>query len=290
MTEFKGDLHHHLWTDPYNDSETAKLSFSLDEVVDAEVSAGLDIVGLTDIMAWWAEKPEFREHRYSGLLETAEKNGKFAFDKRKGYSIIYDRQGKPVLHIVRTQEVLTMRHFKHLLVVGLDEDISGGRAAREILKEVKDKGGIAGPDHTGFRQVWDFDELAGLYEDKLIHFLEWNGKMSWPGLPGSLGYNWPTRKVNDWTLFAGMMDRIPIIANSDLSDPNDLIKGGVACTRYFVDSTGNLVEEIFDAIAKGEKKGFERVENYSRLVSPLTHLYHGFQSQRRKDEHSLPDP
>lgn len=289
------DLHQHIWSDHHNSCETKKLAFSLDGVVDAELGSCLDAVGVVDIMANWPGEKEFRGRRYVDLLDTAKEDGKYVFDKREGYSVIYDGEGKPVLHLIRTQEVL-IEHLKHLLAIGLDVDImpkrnSVGKAdTEEILKEIQGEGGYAIPAHPGFRSAWEENELWDFYDSGLIQAIEGiNEKLSLPGL----------RRCNKWALQVEAVCGIPAIENSDLSYVNDLLKHRVGGTVYFAAETGNIIKDIFNAIAiegtrlneqKGKReKGFERVGQYASRLSLPIHAWHGFLSQRRNDKYSLPD-
>ena len=308
MIEIVADFHDHIWTDPRNPEETAKLAFSLDDVVDAITDAGFDAFSVTDIMANWPGESEFKEHRYDCLLNTSRTNGKYDFDKRRGYSVIYGKNGKPALYLIRTQEVLA-EHFRHILVVGVDEDIPGGRSPEDVAKHARNLGGYCIIDHPALKRVWSLGEIDDLYNADLIQALEINMKLSWPskGLPGFIAYNLPTKKCNKWVLDIERKTSIPAVVNNDLSDPDDLLEETLGSTIYYVDSTvedlvnGKLIDGVFKAIEKGVKRtrldnhgGFIREIRYSRWRAPLAHVKYGKLSQKRGGKfgvnRGLPDP
>ncbi|MDP1695701.1 MAG: hypothetical protein Q8L29_02195 [archaeon] len=285
MNSITGSLHTHgFWTDYRNPNETARAPFNLKYFVGACIKY-LDFQAITDIMSNWPEWKEFTEHRYSALLATADPKDKDLHIENNGIEARVWLYGNEFT-IPRTQEILTNKHFKHILVAGVKEDIFGGRNARDTLKEIKDKGGYAILDHPFMCDAWTEEEVLDLYDKKLIQALEWNGGLTFPSwLPKFLRKKTPNRESNHRVL--ALADKIPVIANDDAHCVDDLKRG--AKTSYNIISGSpkniNLIDYIFQSI---ERRDFQRHERYSAFTSPIHHVKYGAQSQKMFGKDGLP--
>lgn len=269
-----GSLHSHgCWTDYRNQNETRKFPFDLESFVRLCIDTGRNFQAITDIMASRPGKPEFKEHRYSSLLKNP--NLSTTFESK------ISLPSGHTFYIPRTQEVLTDVNFKHILAVGLREDIPGGLPAVDTLKKIKEKKGYVVIDHPFMCDAWAEDELLGLYKDDLIDTLEFNGGLTFPAF---LDFGkFPSKKANLRVL--KLEDKIPVIANDDSHSSDDIERGAYTVYTVALDH-GLIVPKIFQAIKLGR---FQRQEHYSLKLSPFIHVYYGRQSQKMFGDKGLPD-
>jgi len=283
---FSGSLHSHgCWTDYRNPRERKKFPFDLKTFLEHCISCDRDFQAITDIMACWPGKPEFREHRYAELLKTADPRGDYEVEEREGEAKIYLSSGK-VFYIPRSQEILTDIHFKHILAVGSKEDIPGGRNVLETLRRVKDRGGTTVLDHIFMCDAWTEEEVMDLYQKGLIDALEWNGGLTFSTLlPEKVRIRTPNKESNLRVLAVSSRDNIPAVSNDDSHCSADIEQG--AYTSYHM---GVPSDSLIQGLARAIKAGhFKRVENYSSLFSPVKHLYYGTNSRSLFGERGLPD-
>jgi hypothetical protein len=280
-----GSLHSHgCWTDYRNSGEQKNFQFNLENFVNYCMNCGRDFQAITDIMAAWSCQPEFKENRYSALLATAHSKKDYDLEVRKGEAVIYFKSGR-IFYIPRTQEVLTSIHFKHILALGLSENIQGGRSALDTLKQIKDLGGYAIIDHPFMCDAWNEEEIFRAFQENLILALEWNGGLTFSSsLPKFLRKRTPNKSSNERVLLFGERSKIPVVANDDSHCSEDIKLG--AFTNYSVNTYEKpIIERIVDAIRKGN---FKRTERYSNFYSPLKHVFYGCLSRRTFEDKGLP--
>jgi hypothetical protein len=285
--DISGSLHSHgCWTDYRNKSEKKHFPFNLESFA-KYCSSGRDFQAITDIMASRPGKSEFIEKRYDALLKTADpKDNSYEVQRNKTESIIYFPKENKQLVIPRTQEVLSNVNFKHILAIGVEEDIKGGGNALDTLKEIRDLGGYSILDHTFMCNAWDEDEVKDLYEKKLILATEWNGGLTFPAICDWLPIKTPNKKSNKRVLSLEKKCGISCIANDDSHCAKDIMNG--AFTSY---DFSNLPEEIsfIDKIALAIKVGqFKKNKSYSSFISPFLHVKYGAESQKTFGERGLP--
>lgn len=282
-----GSLHSHgLWTDYRNRHERFLAPFDIEHFANICISNERTFQAITDIMAHWPNKPEFKEQRYKNLIETANPNSTehsldiFPHETRVNFS-----NGNE-FWIPRTQEILTDTPRKHILGLNLGKSISGGRDSLEILKEIKGEGGYAIIDHPFSCQAWTKEELVELYQNELIVALEWNGGLTVPSwFPKWFDKIGPTKRDNKKVL--KLENQIPIIANDDSRCVQDIKRG--AYTEYLTEENGkSLTKRIVQSIQNGEEY-FNRHEQYSRWDSIWTHVLNGRISMWTKGKYGLPD-
>jgi len=287
-TKMRGSLHSHgCWTDYRNPNERKSFSFSLRKFIDLCHESGRDFQAMTDIMAARPGMPEFREHRYDALLRTADAKADYELFQGDIESVVYFEGGKKRVIIPRSQEVLTDIPFKHILALGVSEDVPGGKPAKDTLKRIKGEGGYTVIDHPFMCNAWTEEELLELREEGLVDALEWNGGLTFPAfmyLGGKLKV--PSKGANNRVL--KLDDRIPVVANDDAHCRDDILRG--ASSVYEVEACSDwqdnlLVDRVFDAI---EGRKFKRNEKYSALSSPLRHVKYGKQAQEMFGQHGLP--
>jgi len=282
--KFSGSLHSHgCWTDYRNPKEKMNFPFDLEKFAKLCLGCGRDFQAITDIMASWPGMPEFQEHRHRALLDTARKDSSVYLEGGKRESIVYVGSGKLV--IPRTQEILTDTHFKHILAVGTDRDIRGGRNAIDTLKEIKDTQGYCIIDHPFMCSIWQEGELLDLHDKGMIDALEWNGGLTWPAFTSRFMKRVPSKRSNLRAI--GLESRIPVVANDDAHSAGDIKQG--AYTTYFIDSTSRLyVDRVFESV-RATPREFRRHEQYSGFFSPVNHVRYGSQSQKMFGNQGLPD-
>lgn len=276
-----GSLHSHgCWTDYRNPGEQARSPFNLEAFVEHCISCGRDFQAITDIMANWPDSPEFIEHRYEALLKTANPKSGYNLQSGKRESIIYT-PAKPFV-IPRSQEILTSTHFKHVLAVGAEKDIRGGRSAFDILKEIQDNNGYAVIDHPFMCDAWLEEEILELYHKGLIAAIEWNGGLTLPAFASWLLTKVPSKKSNKKS--EKLETDISLIANDDSHCADDIYRG--AFTTYQLETSDkSFVDRTFDAI---NNRRFQRHCRYSAFFSPFNHIYYGSQSRKLFSEDGLP--
>ncbi len=283
----KGSLHSHgCWTDYRNENEQRDFPFDLKTFSKYCISQGRDFQAITDIMAFRPGKPEFIEKRYDSLLKTANpRDNSYEVQKNKTDSLIYFPKEESKLIIPRTQEILTDVHFKHILAVGTEEDIRGGRNAVDTLKEIRDLGGYSILDHTFMCNAWDEEEVKSLYEDKLIIATEFNGGLTFPAICDILPIKTPNKRSNQRVISLEQECGIPCIANDDSHSAEDIKKGAFTSYKNWNDHIP-FIKNIVKAIQTNQ---FKRYENYSSFFSPLIHVWYGGESQKTFGEKGLPD-
>ena len=278
-----GSLHSHgCWTDYRNPAEQAGFPFSLESFVRLYLECGRSFASVSDRRAHHSGKPAFREEMYEKLLETADpQNPDCYLEKRGSESIIWLNDAGQEFIIIRTQEVLTDKPFKHILAVGAEKDIKGGNLPLETLKEIRESGGYAVINHPFMRNAWTEQEIRELHAKGLVHALEWSSFVSFPKwLPPFF----PTKEANARVL--ELQDTIPVIANDD-SSCKEAVKFG-SFTSYEVNcSPSSLAGRIRNAIKTAR---FHRNELYSPIVAPFKHVWYGWQSSRLFKEKALPAP
>lgn len=273
-----GSLHSHgCWTNHKSPSEIRKFPFNLENFVEFCVSCGRDFQAITDFMANPPGESELIENRYQDLLDTASLKVSYELEAGGKESIIYFSTGKKFT-LIRTQEVLTNKNFKHILAIGAEESIRGGRSVEDTLNEIKDKGGYAIIDHPFIRNAWGEEEIGELYSEKKIIAIEWNGVLTFPSFifPSKL----PSKKSNIRALKLAEEIGIPCIANDDSHYPSDIQRG--AYTSYCIeDLHPNLTEKIVEAI---KDRSFRRKEQYSGFFSPVIHVTHAIRGKKLHGE------
>ncbi len=289
-SDVKGSLHSHGgWSDYRNRNEQKKFPFDLKIFAEYCIKHGRDFQAITDIMANRPGNPEFIEKRYDALLNTANpKDNNYEVERNKTESTIYFPKEKSKLIIPRTQEVLTDISFKHILAIGTENDIRGGRNAFDTLKEIRDLGGYSILDHTFMCDAWNEEEVRDLYEDKLILATEWNGGLTFPAICGYFPIKHllktPNKRSNKIVISLEKKFGIPCIANDDAHCAGDIQKG--AFTSYINwDNNISFIENITNSI---KNNNFERHENYSKFSSPLMHVKYGKESQEIFGKKGLP--
>ncbi len=290
-SDVKGSLHSHGgWSDYRNKDEQKKFPFDLRVFAEYCIKHGRDFQAITDIMASRPGELEFIEKRYDALLNTANaKDNNYEVERNKTESTIYFPKEKSKLIIPRTQEVLTDVHFKHILAIGAEKNIRGGRNAVDTLKEIKDSGGYSILDHTFMCDAWHEEEVRNLYEDKLIIATEWNGGLTFPAICGYFPIKFfiktPNKRSNKRVISLEEECEIPCIANDDSHCSFDIQKG--AFTSYWNwDKDISFIENIINSI---NSNNFERHENYSSFFSPLMHVKYGKESQKIFGKKGLPN-
>lgn len=298
MEKLSGSLHGHgCWTDHRIAEEQLIFPFVLKDFAEYCISCGRDFESITDIMAHRPGKPVFREHRHKELLDTANpKDKSYEFQRGKSESTIFFKEGGKLI-IPRTQEILigtqdvkTDTHFKHILAIGVEKDILGGRDSLEILKDIKDAGGYAILDHTFMCDAWDEDEVINLYDKGLVLATEWNGGLSFPKICNILPIKTPNKESNNRVVRLEEDKGIPYVTNDDAHCALDIKKG--AYTTYNVDKKNkslSLIEKIVIAINSEYIDKIERHKQYSSFSSPINHVKYGRLSQKLFQEYGLPD-
>lgn len=287
--KISGSLHSHgCWTDYRNKNEQKNFEFDLKTFTEYCISQGRDFQAITDIMTFRPGKPEFIEKRYDSLLDTANpRENSYEVQRNKTESIIYFPKENSKLIIPRTQEILSDVNFKHILSMGTEADIKGGRNALDTLKEIKDLGGYSILDHTFMCDAWREGEVKKLYDDGLILATEWNGGLTFPAICDVLPIRTPNKRSNERVISLEKKCKIPCIANDDSHSASD-IKNGAFTSYNFSTINENIsfVEKIVKAIQTNQ---FKRYENYSSFLSPFVHVGYGRESQKTFGEKGLPD-
>jgi hypothetical protein len=264
-----GSLHSHgCWTNHYSTRERRRFPFSLGSFVDLCVYSGRDFQAITDVMANPPGQSETRERRYQDMLETADPAAPYELDAGKKESTIWLLGGRKFT-LLRSQEVLTNKIFKHILTIGADGNIKGGRGVEDTLNEIQDKGGSAIIDHPFLLNVWSEDEIRRLYDEKKILAIEWNGGLTFPAFTAFLfPKRSPSKKSNIKAVQLSKERGIPCVANDDAHHRSDILKG--AYTSYIIDNpNSSLTENLVEAI---KVQSFTRVEQYSPFISPIRHF------------------
>lgn len=289
MTIVKGSLHSHgCWTDYRNPNERKNFPFDLETFVNLCIDCKRDFQAITDIMANFPEKPEFIEDRYKELLATANPKATYELQHGKRESILYFPTTEKTFIIPRTQEVLTNKHFKHILAVGTESNIKGGQSSLDTLKEIQDKGGYSIVNHPFMCNAWTEQEILDFYHNGLIAAIEWNGGLTFPSFLSYITTKIPSKKSN---IIAEYMEKnlnIPCIANDDSHSKSDIKKG--AHTVYIDVDIQNSRSLLVDKIGKAIKRNsFARIEKYSSFFSPFMHQFiYGTQSRKKFVEDGLP--
>jgi len=286
---YSGSLHSHgCWTDYRNESEKKNFPFDLKSFVEYCSIIGRDFQAITDIMAHRPEKPEFIEKRYKALLKTADpKDKSYVLQQNKTESVIYLLKENKKLIIPRTQEILTDINFKHILAIGVEKDIRGGRNALETLNEIRDLGGYSILDHTFMCDAWNKEKVKKLYSKGLILATEWNGGLTFPAICDILPVKTPNKKSNHRVLSLEKKCGIPCIANDDSHSAEDIMNGAFTSYDFSdIDENLSLTDKIVSSIKSGK---FKKHKKYSSFISPFLHVKYGAESQETFREEGLPD-
>lgn len=280
---FSGSIHSHgFWTDYRNKAERREAPFNLSFFANTCQRLGRKFQAITDLMVAKPGSEPFIEHRFEELLKTADSAVSDMYVENKGKeAIIYFGEREPFV-IPRTQEIVTARPGKHILVINVEGDIRGGKNTLDTLKEIKDAGGTAIVNHPFMRSAWSEEELLKFYKESLIGAIEWNGGLTFPSWCKCLPFETPNKSSNQRV--KALESQIPLISNDDSHCISD-VKNGAYATYSLKDAYKGFSESIVNAISQ---RDFQRVEAYSGFFSPVKHVLNARKSRKLFGVEGLP--
>jgi len=259
---------HGCWTDMASGKyDIERFPRDIERVADVAISHGLDLVGLTDISG-----KDYVCEIYRPLVE---KNNLDKYEKLHqneiGLELIRKEDGR-IINFGRSLEILS--NDAHVLILGTDANVLGGRLLEDVVYEAKEKGGTIVADHPCYTiklgKGMGEERVRKFREEGVLDALEENGNIT--GLLEFIGH------YNEKAIELGRELNLPVIANCDGNTAKDM---GIMHTIYEIpDDSKYIFEEVLDLI-KDSKFNDSRIERRGKtksFVSLPLHVIRGFYS------------
>jgi hypothetical protein len=267
--EINATLHCH---GPWTVFESGKFDIekfprNLEKVADLAISKNLDLVGLTDIAG-----KEYVCEIYGPLVKGL-KQDRYEIINQTNISIsLMKKEDGRKIDFGRTLEVLS--NDAHVLLLGTDKNILGGRPLEQVVYDGKEVGAINIADHPCYTlklgKGMGEDRVKIFHEMGLIDAVEENGNIA---LFLEFIGNYNKRAIN-----LGEELNLPVIANCDGNTSKDM--GCMYTTYMTLENPIDKYKHVLDIISSATffSKTIYRKGNVKPFISLPLHVLRGFYS------------
>lgn len=239
----------------------------LEKVADLAISKNLDLVGLTDIGG-----KDYVLEIYRPLVEGIKKD-RYDILNQTNVSISLQRKedGK-IIDFGRSLE--TLSNDAHVLILGTDENILGGRPLEEVLYESREVGAKICTDHP----CYEFALGKGMGSERVRKF---HGMGMIDVLEENANIVWILEKIwgfNKKAISLGKELNLPVIANCDGDSKKDM--GCMYTTYEIADNSTDKYSSVLDIISSADffNKTIIRKGHVKSFMSLPLHVAKGFYS------------
>lgn len=239
----------------------------LEKIADVAISKNLDLVGLTDIAG-----KDYVCEIYRPLVEGLKQDRYKIINQTNISTSLERKEDRRIVDFGRSLEVLS--NDAHILLLGTDKNILGGRPLEKIAYQAKELGAINVADHPCYTlklgKGMGEDRVRSFAEKGLIDALEENGNIAW--LLEFIG------RYNQKAIDLGRELNLPVIANCDGNTAKDM--GCMYTTYGTMENPTDKYRCVLDIISSEsfKSKAMFRKGNVKPFISLPLHVIKGFYS------------